>query len=184
MVKKALVIIDVQTAVVEESYKRDKVIDNINHLIHRARGQQIPIIYIQHESPEGPMKKGEPGWQLHPRLEKPIHQEMTISKIVPNSFSHTPLKQTLDKQGITQLYICGAQTEYCVDSTCRGAFDLDYDVTLITDAHTTNDAIHLSAPRIIEHVHETLKNFGSPSAEIRLEKSTELDWMQSEIHPQ
>lgn len=179
--KSALMIIDVQTAVMEESYKRDKVIDNINHLIHRARGQQIPIIYIQHESEEGPMKKGEPGWKLHPGLETPLHQEVTIFKRVPNSFSHTALKQTLDKQGVTQLYICGAQTEYCVDSTCRGAFDLDYDVTLVSDAHTTNDADHLSAPRIIEHVHETLKNFWSPNAKIRLKKSTELDWMQSEI---
>ncbi|WP_157805719.1 cysteine hydrolase family protein [Bacillus sp. mrc49] len=184
MEKKALMIIDMQTAVVEEGYKRDKVLDNINHLIQSARGLQIPIIYIQHESPEGPLKKGEPGWQFHPSLEKPLLQEVTIFKSVPNSFSHTPLQQTLDKLGVTELYICGAQTEYCVDSTCRGAFDLGYDVTLIGDAHTTNDANHLSAPRIIEHVHETLKNFWSPNAKICLKKTTELDWIESEIHPQ
>ncbi|WP_285768529.1 cysteine hydrolase family protein [Peribacillus sp. SI8-4] len=181
---KALLIVDVQTAIVEEGYKRDKVMDNINYLIQCARGKQIPIIYIRHESIEGPLKTGESGWELHPRLEKPINQEVTIFKRVPNSFSNTLLKQTLDKLDVTQLYICGAQTEYCVESTCRGAFDLEYDVTLIADAHTTNDANHLSAPRIIEHVHETLKNFRSSNANIRLKKSTELDWMQSEIHPQ
>ncbi|MFD6442129.1 cysteine hydrolase family protein [Peribacillus sp. NPDC060186] len=167
MGKKVLVVIDVQTAVVEQGYKLDKTIDNINRLIRCAREQQIPIIYIQHEYPEGPMSKGEPGWQFHPRLEKP--QEFIIYKTVPNSFTHTPLKQTLDKLVAKHIYICGAQTEFCVDSTCRGAFDLDYNVTLITDAHTTSDAEHLSAPSIIEHTHRTLKNFWSPNATITLE---------------
>ncbi|KQU12967.1 MULTISPECIES: cysteine hydrolase family protein [Peribacillus] len=183
MEKKVLVVIDVQTAVVEHGYKRDKTIDKINRLIRCAREQQIPIIYIQHEYPEGPMSKGEPGWQFHPRLEKPLHQEVTIYKTVPNSFTHTPLKQTLDKLDATHIYICGAQTEFCVDSTCRGAFDLDYNVTLITDAHTTSDADHLSAPRIIEHTHVTLKNFWSPNATITLEKSLDLDWIKNKVNP-
>ena len=83
------------------------------------------------------MSKGEPGWQFHPRLEKPLHQEVTIYKTVPNSFTHTPLKQTLDKLDATHIYICGAQTELYIICSLRGAFDLDYNVTLITDAHCT-----------------------------------------------
>lgn len=179
---KVLVVIDVQTEVVEHGYKRDETIDNINRLIHCAREQQIPIIYIQHEEQEGPMIKGEPGWQFHARLEKPLHQEVTIHKTVPNSFTNTSLRQTLDKLDATHLYICGAQTEFCVDSTCRGAFDLGYNVTLITDAHTTNDADHLSASSIIEHVHGTLKYFWSPNGAITLKKSSDLDWMKNEVN--
>jgi nicotinamidase-related amidase len=175
--KKVLVVIDVQNDVVEDGYKRDETIDNINRLIRSAREQQIPIIYVQHDEVEGPMIKGELGWQLHPRLEKPLHQEVTIYKTVPNSFTNTPLKQTLDELDATHIYICGAQTEYCVDSTCRGAIDLGYNVTLITDSHTTCDDGHLSAPSIIEQIHGKLKNFVGPNATITLEKSSELDWM-------
>jgi nicotinamidase-related amidase len=180
--KKVLVVIDVQTDVVEDGYKRDETIDNINRLIGRAREQQIPIIYVQHDEAEGPMIKGEPGWQFHPRLEKPLHQEVTIYKTVPNSFTHTPLKQTLDELDATHIYICGAQTEYCIDSTCRGALDLGYNVTLITDSHTTCDDEHLTAPNIIEDIHGKLKNFRSPNAAINLEKSSDLDWMKNEVN--
>ncbi len=177
MEKKVLVVIDVQMDVVEDGYKRDEIIDTINRLICSAREQHIPIIYIQHEESEGTLRKGEPGWQFHPRLEKPLHQEAIIYKTVPNSFTHTSLKQTLDKLDATHLYICGAQTEYCINSTCRGAIDLDYNVTLITDAHTTCDSDHQKAPVIIEHIQEMLKDISSSNATITLEKSSDLNWM-------
>ena len=183
MEDKVLVVIDVQTAVVEDGYKRDETIDHINQLIFAAREQQIPVIYIQHEESEGPLRKGEPDWQFHPRLEKPLQQEVTIYKTVPNSFTHTSLKQTLDKLGATHLYICGAQTEYCIDSTCRGAIDLDYNVTLITDAHTTSDAEHQKAHVIIDQTQDMLKDISSSNATITLAKSSDLNWMKKEVNP-
>ena len=43
------------------------------------------------------------------------------------------------------------QTEMCVESTCRGAVSLDYQVTLVADAHTTYDTAVISAEQIIAH---------------------------------
>lgn len=176
MENRALLVIDVQKAVVAESYERTGTITVINKLIRKAQNADIPVIYIQHEDPEGELKRGETGWEFHPDLEQPREQDTVIAKNLPNAFAHTKLKVTLEKLGINSLYICGAQTEYCVDSTCRGAFDLKYHVTLVTDAHTTNDSEAFTAEEIKQYVHQTLSNFWSADTHITLAPSTEIDF--------
>ena len=52
-------------------------------------------------------------------------------------------------------------TEYCVDTTCRRAISLGYDVTLASDAHLTQDNGVLSAANIIAHHNFVLDNFGA-----------------------
>ncbi|MGP4082738.1 cysteine hydrolase family protein [Pseudalkalibacillus sp. R45] len=177
----ALLVIDVQNAVMENAYQKEEVINRISSLIRNARPIDVPVIYVQHEYPAGPMKRGEPGWELHSLLEKPLETETIINKTLPNSFADTNLKGVLDKLGTEHLYICGAQTDYCVDSSCRGAFDARYDVTLITDAHTTMDNDHLTAKQIIDHTHNTLGNFWSPDSTISLQNSEDVFWMKEKI---
>ncbi len=41
--------------------------------------------------------------------------------------------------GIHRLVITGMQTDFCVNASSRGALKLGYDVTLVSDAHTTGD---------------------------------------------
>ncbi|MYL71831.1 isochorismatase family protein [Halobacillus litoralis] len=176
MGKEVLIVIDVQNAVMENTYQCEEKINNMNRAIHRAREKQIPVIYVQHEYPEGPMKRGAEGWQLHPDLEKPLEQDAVIFKTVPNAFVNTSLKRTLDNVGADHLFICGAQTDYCVDSTSRGAFDRGYHVTLVSDAHTTCSNEYLSASQIIDHTQYTLVNFWSETAAIDLKSSHELEW--------
>jgi len=50
----------------------------------------------------------------------------------------------------------GAQTEVCVDTTCRRAFSLGFEVTLVSDGHSTWDNATLSADQIIRHTNDTL----------------------------
>ena len=47
-------------------------------------------------------------------------------------------------------------TEYCIDTTCRRAVSLGYDVTLVADAHTTHDNDLLPAEKIIAHHNRSL----------------------------
>jgi len=44
----------------------------------------------------------------------------------------------------------------CVDTTCRRAFSLGFEVVLISDAHSTWDSAVLPADRIIQHTNHTL----------------------------
>ena len=48
----------------------------------------------------------------------------------------------------------GAQTDACIRSTIHGAFTRGYDVTLVADAHTTEDLSAWGAPppaQVIAH---------------------------------
>lgn len=47
----------------------------------------------------------------------------------------------------------------CVDTTCRRAFSLGYDVVLAKDAHSTMNSERLTASQIIEHHNDVLKRF-------------------------
>lgn len=46
----------------------------------------------------------------------------------------------LQARHIGNLVIAGNQTEYCIDTTCRHAASLGYNVTLVRDAHRTWDS--------------------------------------------
>jgi len=70
-------------------------------------------------------------------------------------------KKELKKRGITHLIIAGGITEYGIDTTCRRATSLDYDVTLARDAHLTRDNGVLTAANIIAHHNSVLDDFGA-----------------------
>ena len=65
----ALLIIDVQNAVVAGSHNRDSMIENINVLIGKARARNVPVVWVQH-SDDGGLKEGSDNWQYVPELDR------------------------------------------------------------------------------------------------------------------
>jgi nicotinamidase-related amidase len=155
----ALLVIDVQVCNFEESdpvYGGSDLLSKIGGLIARARAAGVPVVYVQHCGPEGAIDEpGTPGWEIHPAV-APTEGEVAIQKHHPDAFQHTDLQRELESRGVEGLIITGIQTEYCVDTTCRRAYSLGYDVTLVKDAHSTWDTDHLTAPQIIAHHNEVL----------------------------
>jgi hypothetical protein len=67
--------------------------------------------------------------------------------------------QEVPVQSNTALLIIDVQLgmfEECVDTICRRAYSLGYDVTLAQDAHSTWDTEHLEASQIIDHHNQVL----------------------------
>ncbi len=155
----ALLIIDVQLGMFEESnpvYQGDKLLATISNLIARVRAAGLPVIYVQHSGAEGDLlAPGSAGWPIYPAI-APSGEDLVIHKHHPDSFQDTKLQCELDAEGIKHLIVVGIQTEYCVDTTCRRAYSLGYDVILVQDAHSTWDSEHLKAPQIIAHHNEVL----------------------------
>lgn len=173
----ALLVVDVQSGVVDWSNpdcEGERVLARINSLLSRARTAQTPVIYIQHDSGAGGLlASGTPAWEIHPAI-FPADGELIISKRAADSFYETPLKGELDARGIQHLVVVGCRTQYCVDTTCRQATSLGYDVTLASDAHTTMGMGGLSAAQIIAHHNETLEDFGNDNHVVNVKASDEI----------
>ncbi|MFX1411085.1 MAG: cysteine hydrolase family protein [Promethearchaeota archaeon] len=150
----ALLVIDVQRCNFEGSppvHSGSELLSKIGTLVARARAVGAPIIYVQHCGPEGAIDQpGTPGWAIHPAI-APRAGDAVVQKRHPDAFQDTSLQRELESRGIGRLIITGIQTEYCVDTTCRRAYSLKYDVVLVKDAHSTWDTDLLTAPQIIAH---------------------------------
>lgn len=83
----------------------------------------------------------------------------------------TNLENELKSRGIKKLIIMGIQSDWCVDTTVRRAYSLEYDVTVVEDGHTTIDTAVLKAPQIIAH-HNSI--FGGRFA--KLVKADQIDF--------
>ena len=140
----ALLVIDVQNGVMEGAPRRDDVIKNINSLVDKARAEAVPVVWVQH-SDDGPLKQGSEAWQYVPELDR-RDEEPVVHKTYGDSFEATDLEARLAERGVGRLVVAGAQTDACVRSTIHGAFTRGYDVTLVGDAHTTEDLTQWGAP--------------------------------------
>lgn len=174
--RNALLIIDVQVGLVElmPAEIRGSVLPRIETLLSRARSSRTPVIYIQHDGTKGhPLEPHTKRWELHPSI-KPLGPEPVVRKRESDSFFETTLQQELGKRRITRLIIAGGMTEYCIDTTCRRATSLGYDVTLASDAHLTRDNGVLTAANIIAHHNLVLDNFGAGDHVIRAKPTDQI----------
>ncbi len=147
----ALMVIDVQKGVVADAHQRDAVVANISTLVDKARGDGVPIVWVQHSGEQ--MERGSDAWEYVPELARRESEPM-VHKTFGDSFEDTDLEEVLNKAGVGRLVVTGAQTDECIRSTIHGAFTRGYDVTLVGDAHTTEDLSAYGAPppdKVISH---------------------------------
>jgi nicotinamidase-related amidase len=147
----ALLVIDVQNGVVAGAVHRDSVIANINALVDKARGEDVPVVWVQHSDDDLP--RDSESWQYVPELVR-RESEPVVHKSYGDSFEDTDLEAQLAERGVGRLVVTGAQTDVCIRSTLHGAFVRGYDVTLVGDAHTTEDLTAYGAPapeQVIAH---------------------------------
>lgn len=157
MNSKALLVIDVQKDVVANALKTPEVVSNINSLVSSARKSNVPVIWVQHSDEY--LVKGSAGWEIVDEL-KLLPNEIRIYKTHSSSFVETDLQAQLDSLGSKTLIITGAQTNYCVNATSNAGIELGYQVTLVSDAHTTEDSDTKKASELIEEKNSTFAQIG------------------------
>jgi nicotinamidase-related amidase len=147
----ALLVVDVQNAVVEGAHGRDAVVTNVGHLVVKARREQVPVVWVQHCDDH--LVRGSDDWRIVPELD-PGEAEPLVEKNYGDSFEDTTLENVLSGLGVGRLIVVGAQTDACIRSTLHGAFVRGYDAILVSDAHTTEDQTEWGAPppdQVIAH---------------------------------
>jgi len=173
----ALVVVDVQLGMFESPaispiHDGERLLKRIAGLVRDAREADVPVVFVQHDGGPGhPLERGTEGWRSHPDV-APLDGEPVVRKRTPDSFYDTTLQEELDERGVNGIVLIGLTTEYCVDTTCRRAFRLGYDVTLVKDAHGTWDTDHLPASQIVAHHNAVLGEWFASvvgAEEVRLE---------------
>jgi nicotinamidase-related amidase len=156
----AILVIDVQNglfAAPRPVYDGAAVVRRIRGLTDRAHDANVPVVYVQ-DKDVGPLGSAE--WQLHSGL-APRPDDLVLQKAYADSFYQTALQAELAARGIRQLVIVGCKTDACVEMTCRRAVSLGYDVTLVSDGHTTSDNQFMIAPQSIAYYNRDLDGFGA-----------------------
>lgn len=141
----ALLVVDLQVGVVKEAWNADRIIRNVARLVDRARNDGVPVLWVQH-SDQG-LIYGSPEWEWVPDL-VPREAETRIHKHFESSFEETTLEAELAKVGATHVVLAGASTNWCIRATAYAALDRGYDLTLISDAHTTRSIELEGEPKI------------------------------------
>jgi nicotinamidase-related amidase len=134
--KSALLVIDVQNGVVLHAFDKAAVVAKIKVAIESARANNVEVIWVQHSEEEMPI--GSDFWQIIPEL-APAPNDGRIDKIHGSSFKETNLAELLKSHDVNHLYISGAQSENCVNATTIDALERGFRVSLVSDAHTTDD---------------------------------------------
>ncbi|MBV9120642.1 MAG: cysteine hydrolase [Chloroflexi bacterium] len=83
-----------------------------------------------------PMPSARPGdlaYEILPELE-PQAGDWIVDKTTANVFASTDLERRLRDKGIDTLVFAGVGTNYCVESSLRGAYDLGFECVLAEDA--------------------------------------------------
>jgi len=175
----ALLVIDLQIGMfngqrIAPIHAAEMLLAQTRAVLAHARRLGVRVIYVRHAGPEGHiLERGTPNWQIHPSI-SPHDGEEIIDKRTPDSFHETSLVAHLTSEGVHRLAIVGAQTEVCVDTTCRRAFSLGFEVGLVSDGHSTWDNDTLTADQIIRHTNTTLAGWF-----VRLVPACEVsDWFQ------
>lgn len=172
----ALLIIDMQVGVIAKAVGRDAVVRNVATLVAKARLEQVPVIWVRHSDEQ--LVKGSDSWQIVPELD-PGDAEPVIEKIYGDAFEDTGLEAELSRLGVGRLVVAGAQSDACIRSTIHGAFARGYDVTLVSDAHSTEDLSEWGAPppdKVITHTNLYWSHQTAPGRKAATVETNDVVW--------
>ena len=142
---RALIVIDMQRAFDDLDFwgqtTNPDCEANVTALTAAWEGSGEPIVVVRHDSVSAgsPLHPASPGNALVDAVAA-VEPALFVTKNVNSAFYGDPdLHAWLTDRGITELVVCGIQTNMCVETTARMAGNLGYDVTVALDATRTFD---------------------------------------------
>ena len=153
-----LIIIDVQKGVFtlkRPVYRAKDILRNLGTIIEKARRRNILVFFTQHENVSF-LKRGSGGWEFVEAVQ-PAPGERIIPKKHPSIFEGTGLLRLLHENDITRLVVAGLVSNGCVKDSCLEALANGFDVSLVSDAHST---LYANAEKIIRDTNRQLEEKG------------------------
>ncbi len=144
----ALIVIDLQKGItgLPTVHPAGEIIGHAARLARAFREKKLPVVLV-HVTGRAPGRTdaGFPkvsfsaDWsELVPELEQ-MPDDHVVTKQRWGAFLGTDLDEYLRQSGVTQVLVVGIATSAGVESTARSAYDLGYNVVLVSDAMTDRD---------------------------------------------
>ena len=147
MKNRALVVIDLQNDITKH-YR--EIIDRVNQAIDWAIGQNMYVVYIQHNNlfaGTRTFKPGNRGAELVPEMK--IVSDTVFTKTKGNALTSEDFAGFIQENGITEFFIVGADATACIKSTCYNMAKNGYTVHVLSDCITSCDKKQL--PRMLAY---------------------------------
>ncbi|RKT56993.1 isochorismatase family cysteine hydrolase [Saccharothrix australiensis] len=174
----ALVIVDVQEALVPLVWRGDELVDRISALARRARRHGAPVVALRQVGPAGSaFDPDHPGTRLSPRLGLGPG-DVVIDKTATDAFYRTDLAAVLAARAVDTVVLTGLATDYCVDATARSALSHGLDVVLVADGHAPaadgDPEAGLTPERIVDRHNRILGRAVHPGGVLRVRPAAEV----------
>ena len=134
---KALVVIDIQNDITK-NYKL--IIDKVNVAIDWAEKERMIVVYIKHNNITAGTRTFKPvtrGEEFVPELK--VVSENIFTKTKSNSLTSEAFSEFIEKNGINEFFIAGADATACIKSTSYNMAKSGYTVHVISDCVTSYD---------------------------------------------
>jgi nicotinamidase-related amidase len=161
-----VIVIDLQTEMFSgENFPAidgaDGLLERAKAVIDWARASGRKVAFVRHDGPaDDSLAPGRPGWPVWPALGQAA-DEPTFSKSVGDAFSEPALGEWVADQGAGEVILLGAQTDFCVAATVKGALERGLKVTVVSDAHGTWGSDGKTAAEIIAEHNRTFDEAGA-----------------------
>ncbi len=137
MGNKTLVVIDIQNDITK-NYK--KIIDRINQAIDWAVTEDMHVIYIKHNNLSVGTRTFKPGTKGAELVsEMKVVSDNIFVKTKANALTSEEFAEFIEKNGIIEFFVAGADATGCVKSTCFNMRKTGYAVHVIADCVTSYD---------------------------------------------
>lgn len=145
----ALIVIDLQRGILDRPtlLPVDELVGNARQLLGMFRPRDIPVVLVRSsrqppgrtEQPHSARAADPRRSELLPALDRQPADHV-VEKLGWSAFTGTDLGGFLTRHRVTQVVILGFSTSIAVESTARDAYDMGYNVTIISDGITDTDA--------------------------------------------
>ena len=140
--KSALVVWDVQEALVSMIFNKEEFLSNLVKVVNKTRESRVPLFYSKitrlPEVFESPIRKASGFGKFEPGdIVKEVYPEksdIVINKNTASFFVGTNFELMIRNAGINTLYFTGIATEMGVESSARHAQNLGFIPVIIQDA--------------------------------------------------
>jgi nicotinamidase-related amidase len=150
------------------------IVERINELAELFRELNHSVIYIQHDGTgTGEFEKHTTDWENLGNLVVKS-TDIRIDKYVNDVFYKSELHSKLKELNLSELFITGCVTDFCLESAIQSALTKDYNITIMEDSHTTGERPNLKAEQVIEHYNWVWKNMILTKGKIKVEKTKNI----------